>query len=146
MHSLRDISPVEFAAYSESLPLEIQKRAEHVVKEIARVESAVTALKSEKKQSFGALMYSGHASLRDLYQVSTPELDALVAIAHDLPGCIGARLTGAGFGGCTINLVEESHALDFIQGLQQGYVMRTGRQAQVYLCRASGGAVANRII
>jgi galactokinase len=87
-------------------------------------------------------MYSGHASLRDLYQVSTPELDALVAIAHDLPGCIGARLTGAGLGGCTINLVDETRAPDFIQGLQQGYMAKTGRQAQVYLCRASGGAAA----
>lgn len=146
IQSLRDVSAVEFAAYGEYLPPEIRKRAEHVVKEIARVESAVTALKSGKKQSFGALMYSGHASLRDLYQVSTPELDALVAIAHDLPGCIGARLTGAGFGGCTINLVEESQAPDFIQGLQQGYTAKTGRQAQVYLCRASGGAVASRAI
>ena len=145
MHSLRDISPVEFAAYSESLPIDIRKRAEHVVKEIGRVESAVSALKTGKKQSFGALMYSGHASLRDLYEVSTAELDILVAIAHDLPGCIGARLTGAGFGGCTINLVEESHAPDFIQSLQQAYAQQTGRQAQVYLCRASNGAEATRI-
>jgi len=146
IQSLRDVSPVEFAAYGEYLAPEIRRRAEHVVKEIARVESAVTALKSGKKQSFGALMYSGHASLRDLYQVSTPELDALVAIAHDLLGCIGARLTGAGFGGCTINLVEESQASDFIQSLQQGYAAKTGRQAQVYLCRASNGAVADRVI
>ena len=144
IQNLRDVSPVEFAAYSDYLPPEIRRRAEHIVKEIARVESAVTALKSGKKQSFGALMYSGHASLRDLYQVSTPELDALVVIAHDLPGCIGARLTGAGFGGCTINLVEESQAPDFIQGLQEGYTAKTGRQAQVYLCRASDGAVATK--
>jgi galactokinase len=145
MRSLRDISAVEFAAYSESLPIDIRKRAEHVVKEIARVESAVSALKTGKKQSFGALMYSGHASLRDLYEVSTAELDILVAIAHDLPGCIGARLTGAGFGGCTINLVEELHAPDFIVSLQQAYAEQTGRQAQVYLCRASNGAEATRI-
>lgn len=143
--SLRDISPVEFAAYGESLPPEIRKRAEHVVKEIARVESAVAALKTGKKQSFGALMYSGHASLRDLYEVSTAELDTLVAIAHDLPGCIGARLTGAGFGGCTINLVEESQAPDFIQSLQQAYYEKTKRKAQVYLCKASNGAEATRI-
>ena len=144
IQNLRDVSPVEFAAYSDYLPPEIRRRAEHIVKEIARVESAVTALKSGKKQSFGALMYSGHASLRDLYQVSTPELDALVVIAHDLPGCIGARLTGAGFGGCTINLVEESQAPDFIQGLQEGYTAKTGRKAQVYLCRASDGAEATK--
>ena len=145
LRSLRDISPVEFAAYGESLPPEIRKRAEHVVKEIARVESAVAALKTGKKQSFGALMYSGHASLRDLYEVSTVELDTLVAIAHDLPGCIGARLTGAGFGGCTINLVEESQAPDFIQSLEQAYYEKTERKAQVYLCKASNGAEATRI-
>lgn len=143
IESLRDVSPVEFAAYGEFLPEIIRMRAEHVVKEIARVESAVTALKTGRKRSFGALMYSGHASLRDLYQVSTPELDALVAIAHDLPGCIGARLTGAGFGGCTINLVESAQAPEFIQGLQESYRERTGRHTQVYLCRASGGAEAS---
>ena len=85
-------------------------------------------------------MFAGHASLRDLYEVSTPELDALVAIAKDLPGCIGARLTGAGFGGCTINLVAEIESEIFIQGLQNGYLKATGREAQVYLCQASQGA------
>ena len=87
-------------------------------------------------------MYAGHASLRDLYEVSTPELDALVDIARELPGCYGARLTGAGFGGCTINLVIKSQAVDFIRGLQATYTRRTTRQAQVYLCRASTGAEA----
>ncbi|OGO62940.1 MAG: hypothetical protein A2Z45_05725 [Chloroflexi bacterium RBG_19FT_COMBO_55_16] len=87
-------------------------------------------------------MYAGHASLRDLYEASTPELDALVDIARELPGCYGARLTGAGFGGCTINLVTESQAVEFIQGLQASYARRTGRQAQVYLCQASAGAEA----
>ena len=137
--SLRDISPVEFAAYSEFLPPIIERRAEHIVKEIARVESAVAALKQGKTRSFGALMYAGHASLRDLYEVSVPELDALVEIAHDLPGCLGARLTGAGFGGCTVNLVDEEDAQEFIQGLQDGYKRRTGRTAQVYLCQACDG-------
>jgi galactokinase len=139
LFSLRDISPVEFAAYSEFLPPIIARRAEHVVKEIARVESAVAALNLGKTRSFGALMYSGHASLRDLYEVSVPELDALVEVAHDLPGCLGARLTGAGFGGCTINLVDEEDAQEFIQGLQDGYNRRTGRTAQVYLCQACDG-------
>jgi galactokinase len=140
IQTLRDVSPVEFAAYGEFLPEEVRKRAEHVVKEIARVESAAVALRTGKERSLGALMYAGHASLRDLYEVSTPELDALVEIARRLPGCIGARLTGAGFGGCTVNLVEETKAQDFIQGLQEGYAVQVGRMAQVYLCRASQGA------
>jgi galactokinase len=140
IQSLRDISPIEFAAYGEYLPPVIHQRAEHVVREIARVHSAVTALRLEDIQSFGALMYAGHASLRDLYEVSIPELDILVEIAHGLPGCRGARLTGAGFGGCTVNLVEESQAQKFIQGMQGAYLEKTGRKAEVYLCRASQGA------
>lgn len=146
LSSLRDISPVEFAAYSSYLPPVIRKRAEHVVKEIARVRSAVSALRRDDIRSFGALMFAGHASLRDLYEVSTPELDALVEIAHDLPGCIGARLTGAGFGGCTINLVEESQADRFIQGLTQKYAEVSGRDAQVYLCHASDGASVEKFL
>jgi galactokinase len=138
--ALRDVPTTEFAAYSLYLPDEVRRRAEHVIKEIARVESALSALQREDRQALGALMYAGHKSLRDLYEVSTPELDTLVELSRDLPGCIGARLTGAGFGGCTVNLVEGEHAQDFIQGLAQGYQKTTGRQAQVYLCRASQGA------
>lgn len=138
--ALRDVSPVEFAAYSEFLPPLIRRRAEHVVKEIARVNSAVVALRTGNQRSFGALMYASHASLRDLYEVSTPELDTLVEITRTLPGCIGARLTGAGFGGCTVNLVEAGAADEFVEGLMRGYRERTGRQAQVYLCKASQGA------
>ncbi len=142
IRSLRDVSPIDFAAYGEYLPEVTRMRAQHVVHEITRVHSAVTALHREDVQAFGALMYAGHASLRDLYEVSIPELDALVEIARDQPGCIGARLTGAGFGGCTVNLVEEIKAPPFIQGLKEGYQRRTGREAQVYLCKASNGAMA----
>ena len=90
-------------------------------------------------------MLAGHASLRDLYEVSTPELDALVELARQIPGCWGARLTGAGFGGCTVNLVEESQAEPFIRALTEGYHRATGRQAQVYLCHASQGARAEHL-
>lgn len=138
--SLRDVLPTEFAAYSDKLPSTIRRRAEHVVKEIARVESALSALKRDDAQTFGALMYAGHASLRDLYEVSTPELDSLVQIARELPGCIGARLTGAGFGGCTVNLVMAEQVETFISGLQAGYQQATQRNAQVYLCQAVDGA------
>jgi galactokinase len=139
LQSLRDISTVEFAAYSEFLPEEIRKRAEHVVHEIHRVEQAVTALRRGDARVFGGLMYSGHKSLRDLYEVSTPELDALVEIARRLPGVYGARLTGAGFGGCTVNLVQAERAEGIIQGLVEGYRQKTGKEASVYLCRACAG-------
>jgi galactokinase len=140
IHSLRDVSTTEFAAYGPYLPDMARKRAEHVVKEIARVQSALTALQRSDLRALGALLYAGHASLRDLYEVSTPELDSLVELARPLAGCIGARLTGAGFGGCTINLVHLEEAPAFIEALSDGYTQKTGRQAQVYLCVASQGA------
>ncbi len=140
IESLRDISPTEFVAYGAYLSPVVRRRAEHVVKEIDRVESAVNMLRRGEWRSFGAKMYASHASLRDLYEVSIPELDILVEITRELPGCIGARLTGAGFGGCTINLVEDTHTEDFIQGLQESYLHRTGKEVKVYLCRASDGA------
>ncbi len=145
IHSLRDVSSVEFAAYSEFLPPGVRMRAEHVVKEIGRVQDAVVALRRGDAALFGGMMFSGHASLRDLYEVSCPELDALVSIARQQPGCYGARLTGAGFGGCTVNLVNEANAEAFIQNLKDGYQKKTGRQAQVYLCKASAGASASKV-
>jgi len=145
IQALRDISPVEFAAYSVYLPETIRKRAEHVVKEIARVESALSALRRNDEQAFGALMYSGHASISKLYEVSTPELDTLVELARNLPGCIGARLTGGGFGGCTVNLVHQDVAQRFIRSLEEGYTRATDRQAQVYLCHASQGATVQQL-
>jgi len=143
IRSLRDVLPTEFAAYSQYLSPEPRLRAEHIVKEIARVQSAMQALKSNNPRSFGALMYSGHASLRDLYEVSIPELDTLVEITRHLPGVYGARLTGAGFGGCTINLVEGKHTGQFVDSLQEEYQQKTGKQAQVYVCHASQGASAS---
>lgn len=145
VRSLRDVSTVEFAAYKDRLPEEVRMRAEHVVREIARVESARSALKREDHNALGALMYAGHVSLRDLYEVSTPELDALVEIARGLPGALGARLTGAGFGGCTVNLVQVDQAEGFMHGLKKGYEEQTGREAQVYLTHAADGAVAEAV-
>jgi galactokinase len=145
LKSLRDVSSVELAAYSTYLPAEIERRAEHVVKEIHRVDQAIIALRRGDARMFGGFMFSSHKSLRDLYEVSIPELDCLVEIARTLPGIYGARLTGAGFGGCTVNLVDAQSAVNFIQGLQEGYRKKTGREAKVYLCRASAGAEARQI-
>jgi galactokinase len=145
INSLRDISTVEFAAYSTYLPAEVAKRAEHVVKEIHRVDQAIIALQRGDAQMFGGFMYASHKSLRDLYEVSIPELDSLVEIARGLPGIYGARLTGAGFGGCTVNLIQENEAEAFMQGLVEGYQKRTRREASVYLCQASAGAEARRV-
>jgi galactokinase len=143
--SLRDVSTVELAAYSAYLPAEIEHRAEHVVKEIHRVDQAILALNRGDARMFGGFMFASHKSLRDLYEVSIPELDYLVEIARELTGVYGARLTGAGFGGCTVNLVEDKEAETFIQSLQAGYKQHTGREAKVYLCRASDGAEARLV-
>jgi len=144
--SLRDVSTVELAAYCTFLPEEIERRAEHVVKEIHRVGQAIIALRRGDARMFGGFMYASHKSLRDLYEVSIPELDSLVEISRSLTGIYGARLTGAGFGGCTVNLVAETHAHAFIQGLKDGYRGQTGREAQVYLCHASAGAEARVVL
>jgi galactokinase len=145
IQSLRDVSTVELAAYSAFLPAEIERRAEHVVKEIHRVDQAMIALKRGDARMFGGFMFASHKSLRDLYEVSIPELDWLVEIARRLPGIYGARLTGAGFGGCTVNLVDEKEADAFMQSLQARYLKQTGLEAKVYLCRASRGAEARRV-
>lgn len=142
IRSLRDVTPQEFAELAGHLPETVRKRARHVVEEIARVEVATRLLEAGDAEGFGRLMLAGHASLRDLYEVSIPELDVLVEIAARLPGCLGARLTGAGFGGCTVNLVQEEAAGAFIDALKAGYFEATGRDAPVYLCRASQGARA----
>ena len=138
--ALRDVSPAQLEEFGHLLPDVIRKRAHHVVEECVRVDEAANLLKSGKINRFGELMFAAHASLRDLYEVSCPELDKLVELATALPGIIGARLTGAGFGGCTVNLVEKLHAPAFVAGLKEGYLSVTGKIAQVYVCKASQGA------
>jgi galactokinase len=140
IRSLRDVSTVDFAAYAEFLPEEVRKRAEHIVKEIHRVEQAVQVLRRGEASLFGGLMYAGHASLRDLYEVSCPELDILVSATRLIPGCYGARLTGAGFGGCTVNLVASDQAEAFVTALSAAYQAQAGRSAAIYICQASDGA------
>lgn len=140
IRTLRDVSPTEMAAYGYYLPPEVKQRAEHVVREIARVQSAVSALIRADEQAFGALMYSSHKSLRDLYEVSTPELDLLVDIARGQPGCVGAHLTSSGFGEYTVNLVEETMVKAFVAGLKSQYLGQTGLDVEVYTCQSGEGA------
>jgi galactokinase len=139
IHSLRDVSSKDLERYSSLLPPTTLLRARHIVDEIERMDKAMTFLEAGDSKGFGQLMFECHVSLRDLYQVSCPELDILVELASKLPGCYGARLTGAGFGGCTVNLVAEEQADGFIKKLKKGYLDATGKTAEVYLCRASDG-------
>ncbi|MBA4375135.1 MAG: galactokinase [Anaerolinea sp.] len=140
VRSLRDISIPEFLAIRQKMPGCVFKHARHVVEEIERVNQAIRFLEMGESEQFGRLMYETHVSLRDLYEVSCPELDILVDIAESLKGCIGARLTGAGFGGCTVNLVEQSRADEFVSMLYEKYQQKTSRKASVFITHASRGA------
>ena len=138
--SLRDVSVADFRRYSAKLPEDIEKRARHVVEEIARSKQAESLLNAGDIAHFGKLMNECHISLRDLYEVSCPELDAMTRIAQSLDGCYGARLTGAGFGGCTVNLVGRDRAAEFAKSLAAGYESETGLHPEIYITRASNGA------
>jgi galactokinase len=137
---LRDISPSELAERERDLPANLAKRARHVVAENARVRDAVAAARANDLAALGRLMNESHASLRDDYAVSCAELDAMVDIARKQRGCCGARLTGAGFGGCTVNLVEDAAVETFAANVAREYRARVGVEPQIYVCRAAGGA------
>jgi galactokinase len=111
-----------------------------VIEEIDRTQRAVPLLEGGDVRAFGGLMNASHVSLRDLYEVSCPELDMLAGIAQHLEGCYGARLTGAGFGGCTVNLVQAGEADDFVRELGAAYQAKTRRRAEIYVCVPSEGA------
>ena len=138
--SLRDVNPETFNRLASRLPKRVEKRARHVVEEIERSERAIPMLEQGDMVEFGKLLNQCHASLRDLYEVSIPELDTMVDIAQDLPGCYGARLTGAGFGGCTVNLVARGQTDAFSRALAAGYEDETGFPPEIYVCSASKGA------
>ena len=140
IRALRDVTPKEFDRLAPKLPPEIQMRARHVIEEIERTRRAVPLLQSGDVQAFGGLMNACHASLRDLYEVSCPELDAMTGIAQSQPGCYGSRLTGAGFGGCTVNLVERQTTEAFVGTLARGYEAAVQRHPEIYVCTASSGA------
>ncbi len=140
VRALRDVSVDDFNRLSDQLPGVVEKRARHVVEEIERSRRAIPLLEQGKIREFGQIMNECHISLRDLYEVSIPELNVMVEIAQSLPGCLGARLTGAGFGGCTANLVEKSAAETFAAELATQYEGKTGLKPEIYICKASDGA------
>jgi galactokinase len=137
---LRDATLEDLARWgSEMSPLAV-KRARHVISENARTVAAAAALMKGDLKELGRLMAEAHLSYSRDFEASCTEADAMVALAQDLPGLIGARLTGGGFGGCTINLVEREHAADFSEELSARYATEAGIVPQVMICHASGGA------
>jgi galactokinase len=140
VRALRDVTPAMLQIESGRLPELARMRAEHVVGECERTLLMADALRRGDLPAAGQLMYAGHASLRDLYQVSVPELDTMVAAARTIPGCYGARLTGAGFGGCTIQLVEREKAEAFAETLATKYFDATGIPPEVLISTPAEGA------
>ena len=137
--ALRDVTPEAFQARGGELDELTRRRCRHVVTENQRALDAVEALEAGDLTRVGGLMRASHLSLRDDYQVSCPELDAMVEAAWRQEGVIGARMTGAGFGGCTVNLVDSEAAGAFRQRVAQEYTRATGITPDIYLCRAEEG-------
>ncbi|HLM58481.1 MAG TPA: galactokinase [Pyrinomonadaceae bacterium] len=140
VRALRDVTAEGFARRAAELPERLRRRARHVVTENARVGGAAAALKSSDLGAFGRAMNESHFSLRDDYEVSCKELDLMADLGRARPGVYGARMMGGGFGGCTINLVEEPAVESFLAEVPQAYERETGLKPAVYLCRASEGA------
>ncbi|MBN2214092.1 MAG: galactokinase [Bacteroidales bacterium] len=141
IQNLGELSFDEFKGLKDTITKEnILKRARHVITEIQRTKDAVSALKSGNLKKFGVLMNGSHDSLRDDYEVTGIELDTLVEEARKVEGVIGSRMTGAGFGGCTVSLVAESAIDEFIDKVGRNYHTRTGLKADFYTADIGDGA------
>ncbi len=138
--SLRDLNSSQLKEISSILPEINFKRVKHVVEENERVLKSVEYLKSGALKSFGKLLNESHKSLRDYYEVSCNELDILVEEAMKIEGTLGSRMTGAGFGGCTISIVKEDMIEDFVENVGRNYLKRTGLKADFYISEAVNGA------
>lgn len=142
---LADLSPAQFERICGVLDGKVRDRARHVVEECARVEAAADAMKRGDMPAFGALLSASHASLRDLYEVTGRELDALASAAQRHPACAGSRMTGAGFGGCTVSLVLRDGVEDFKAYVSAAYEKATGYRAAFYDCTVDDGITVEKI-
>jgi galactokinase len=140
VRSLRDVDAALLGRLADRLDPLVYRRALHVVDENQRVRATVAALEAGNLEEVGRQFFASHDSLRHLYEVSSPELDALVELAAGTPGVIGARLTGAGFGGCTINLVHREAVERFRDAVLREYPARTGLTPRVFVVEAAPGA------
>lgn len=137
---LRDVPDTLFEANKKELPENIRKRCEHVIYENLRVLDCISALKKGEIFSAGDTLFQSHYSLKDLYEVSCTELDILMELASNTNECFGSRMMGAGFGGCTINLVHKDNIEEFSQKIRFGYYERTGIVPDIYICNVGEGA------
>jgi galactokinase len=139
VRALRDVSLADLERYAKLLPEMVYRRSRHVISENARVLAACDALEHGDPESFGRLMRESHRSLKEDYEVSSTELDLLVEIAGGIAGVYGSRMTGGGFGGCTISLVRSGAVEEFQNAVASGYQRATGRKPDIYIVRASDG-------
>jgi len=138
--ALRDVTLEQLERFGRDLPEVVYRRCRHVITENARVLSAAQALKQGDLKDFGKLMAESHQSLRDDYEVSSEELDLMVELARTVDGVYGARMTGGGFGGSTVNLVAREHVETFRERVAEGYENVTKLKPEIYICSASNGA------
>lgn len=142
IRALRDATVADLARWGGEMPENVLRRCRHVITEDDRVVAAAEAFRQSDLARFGELMREAHVSFRDDFEASCPEIDILVELAGRQPGCFGARLTGGGFGGCTVNLVAASNTAAFTAAMRAGYLGATGINAEIYISRASAGAHA----
>ena len=141
IQALGDLTPEEFEAHKSLIKDEIQlQRAKHAVYENQRTIDAVTALKAGDIERFGKLMNQSHISLRDDYDVSCEEIDILVDLAWKIPGVLGSRITGGGFGGCTVSIVKDESVDTFIETIGKTYLEKVGHEAEFYTVDIGEGA------
>lgn len=138
--ALRDVDVEQLKAGREEMDPVVYNRCLHVISENNRVEESIRALKAGDLPTFGRLLNGSHDSLRDLYEVSCPEVDLLVDLAREVDGVLGARITGGGFGGCTVNLVASAAVNDFSRHVLENYKRKTGIEARIFVSRAARGA------
>lgn len=138
--ALRDVSLVQFERAQQKLPDIVRRRCRHVISENERTQQSMAALNTNDLEKFGRLMNSSHDSLRDDYQVSCEELDLLVELARAQNGCLGARMTGGGFGGCTVNLVLAVHVDFFVDSIAKAYEKQTNRKPDITISVPAEGA------
>lgn len=140
IQALRDVTPAQLEKHRRLLDSKVFSRCRHVVTENERVKSTVRAFETGDITALGPLMRESHRSLRDDYEVSCKELDKMTEIASAQPGAIGARMTGGGFGGCTISLVESAAVETFRQNVAAEYLARTGLKPEIYVTPAADSA------
>lgn len=143
--TLRDVSSAMLEECKSILDHTDYLRAKHVVGEDERVMKGVELLEAGKVEEFGALWFQSHESSRDCFENSCPELDVLVELAHTIPGCVGARLSGGGFGGISIHLVRESEAQNSCERLAAAYKLKTGKTIETVICSIGDGASAESL-